>query len=336
MRATGILRGAAFLLCAMLGAGQQRGGRLDAPSQFTVTGTLESEVNLEVLLLDESGAVVGSAVTGAGGSFRIQVRQEGHYRLAIRRNGGVYTVDDVALDSADPHAFVNLTGLKPLPTLEPRRPAAGADAVIGAGRLSEKVPGKARRLYNEATQRLARGDEAGALERLEKATSLAPNFLEALNDLSVLYIRRQDPARAEAALRHAIALDASSWRPHLNLGILLLRQKKYPEAQQELEAAQKLGPASPLPPFHLGVLHAIQGDAKLAESCFSRALEIEPRFPTAQLYRGYARLQTGRLQEARSDLSAYLAQAPQATNIPDVRRRLGEIDRAMLLPAGRQ
>ncbi|HYM09117.1 MAG TPA: tetratricopeptide repeat protein [Bryobacterales bacterium] len=334
MRTTGILWGAALLLCAVLGAAEQKDIRSETPLRFSVTGTLGGEPNTEVLLLDESGSVVGSAVTGSGGRFLIQVRQEGHYRLAIRRNGGLYTLDDVALDSAEPNAFVNLTGLRPLPSLEPPRPRA--DVVISAGRLSEKVPGKARRLYDQATRRAARGDEAGALERLEEATRLAPNFLEALNDLSVLYMRRQDPARAEVILRRAIALDASSWRPHLNLGILLLHQKKYAEAQQELESAQRQGPASPLPPFHLGVLHVIQGDGKRAETCFSRALEIEPRFPTAQLYRGYARLQAGQLQAARSDLAAYLEQAPQAANAADVRRRLEEIDRTMLLQSGRR
>jgi regulator of sirC expression with transglutaminase-like and TPR domain len=86
----------------------------------------------------------------------------------------------------------------------------------------------------------------------------------------------------------------------------------------------------------MGVLHVLQRDGRLAESCFSRALEIEPRFPTAQLYRGYARIEAGQLQAARSDLVAYLEQAPQAANVADVRRRMGEIDRALLLQSERR
>jgi len=311
---------AATLLCgALYGEPPARQTPEPRASALAVTGALAAAVDIEILLLDDNDSPVGRGITGAGGRFRIPVRDPGHYKLALQRNGRLQILDTVSINSSEPVVTVNLTF--PGAVSSPQNPGA----MISAARLGRKIPHPARRLYEQAVERGRRNDAAGAVERLEKAVALAPDYLEALNNLSVQYMRRKDHGRAESTLRRAIALDPSSWQPHMNLGVVLLEQEKHGEAQGELEQAQALEPRAPLPPFHLGRLHLLEGRGRQAEASFSRALEIEPRFGTAQLFRAYARIQAGNREAAQTDLLAYLRRSPEAANAEEVRRLVEQI-----------
>lgn len=123
-----------------------------------------------------------------------------------------------------------------------RWPAAAllAAAVLGAGPGPARAQGTqsgedivvANRLVADALQLAIRGDTAAALERLERATKLAPNLAEAHyrrgmllartagNDLGDMFQRRA----AGAALSRAIRLDAGNPSYYLELGRLRLKQ----------------------------------------------------------------------------------------------------------------
>ena len=292
-----------------------------AQQPFVVRGTLAAGERVEVLLLDEIGMTAARAISGMGGRFELAADLPGHYQLAIRSGGQVRVLDRFELTSAQP--VVELRAARPGPfdpgTRQPRTPA---DPVISAGRLARPIPRAARRSYERAIQRKAGGDVEGARKLLEKAVAAAPDYAEALNDLAVLYIRREDYSRAERALQRAVEADPSGWRARLNLGIVRLSQKNYGAARAEMERAQSLAGDSPLPAFHLARLHLAEGRSGQAEASYSRALRIDPTFAAAQLFRGYLRLLRGDLEAGRADLAAYLKLQPKAADAGEVRARL--------------
>ncbi len=291
---------------------------------FAVHGTVDAASGVEVALLDDNGFPVARAQLGAGGRFEIRVAEPGHYRLALRRDQGYRILERVHVTSSEP--VVSVTAARVLPG---EAAAAHLDPAVSAARLRGGIPGKAHAWFRQAVERKGRGEEARAMELLEKAVALAPDYLEALNDLAVLYLHRRDYVRAEAALRRAVELDPNSWQPRMNLGVVLLEQQSFRWALPELNQAWRLAPASPLPAFQLGRLHLLEGQGEAAERWLTRALDLEPRFPAARLLRGYARLLIGRLAEARSDLAAYLNQAPPGAGLDDVRQRLRQIDQTL-------
>ncbi len=313
------MRGFLLLLAAAWTAAAQQ--------SFVVRGTLLAGERVEVFLLDEMGLTAARAISGIGGSFALAADLPGHYQLAIRSGGQWRVLDRFELSSAQP--VVELHAARPGPVDPPRQSGTAADPAISAGRLARQIPREARRAFERATERKRRGDVEDARKLLEKAVAAAPDYVEALNDLAVLYLRRGDYSRAEAVLLRAVEAEPRSWRVRLNLGIARLSQKNYSAARAEMERAQALAGGSPLPAFHLARLHSAEGRSGQAEASFSRALEIDPAFAAAQLYRGYLRLLRGDLEAGRADLATYLKLQPKAADAGEVRARLAIVDAAI-------
>ncbi|HSE36356.1 MAG TPA: fused MFS/spermidine synthase, partial [Blastocatellia bacterium] len=158
--------------------------------------------------------------------------------------------------------------------------------------------------------RLARGDEAGAVEAWEAALALDPNHFFALIDLGKLYLTRQDLPRSVPYLERAIKVDPASARAHhlrglayqaggdnaqaaleyrkalpdaqytrsipnyyLNFGTALMKIDLYAEAAQMLEEFARLSPNDFEGHFQLGAAYQIQSEKSLDDSITRRAVE---------------------------------------------------------------
>jgi Tfp pilus assembly protein PilF len=158
--------------------------------------------------------------------------------------------------------------------------------------------------------RLARGDEAGAIESWESALALNANHFYALIDLGKLYLTRQDFPRSVPYLDRAIQTEPGSARAHhlrglafqgsgdnlraaleyrkalpdaeyarsvqnfyLNFGTALMQIDLYEEAAQMLEQFTKLAPNDFEGHFQLGAAYEIQSECSLNDSITRRAVE---------------------------------------------------------------
>ena len=158
--------------------------------------------------------------------------------------------------------------------------------------------------------RLARGDEAGAVEAWETALALDPNHFFALIDLGKHYLTRQDLPRSVPYLERAIKVDPTSARAHhlrglayqaggdhaqaafeyrkalpdvqytrsiptyyLNFGTALMQIDLYDEAAQMLEEFARLSPNDFEGHFQLGAAYQIQSEKSLDDSITRRAIE---------------------------------------------------------------
>jgi pentatricopeptide repeat protein len=84
--------------------------------------------------------------------------------------------------------------------------------------------------------------QAQVIAEYEKAVSLSPHDYRFWMSLGTAYEQAGDPAKAEQALKRAVALAPSYSYPHWYLGNLLLRNARYDEAFAELRLASEADP----------------------------------------------------------------------------------------------
>jgi hypothetical protein len=117
--------------------------------------------------------------------------------------------------------------------------------------------------------------QAQAIAEYEKAVSLSPNDYRYWTSLGTAYEQAGEAAKAEHALRRAVALAPSYAYPRWFLGNLLVRNARYDEAFDELRLASKAEPE--MQPQLFNLIWQIYGDdpeaikKALGESSATRA-----------------------------------------------------------------
>jgi tetratricopeptide (TPR) repeat protein len=115
-------------------------------------------------------------------------------------------------------------------------PAAAAQA--NSNELSPQV----ERLYREAKEAQARGDQAGAIAKYKSILQIAPRLAAAYNNLGLLYFQQQDYGAAIAVLERGLKVDPKMPSASALLGISFYELRDYKGARPRLEAALRSNP----------------------------------------------------------------------------------------------
>jgi tetratricopeptide (TPR) repeat protein len=123
---------------------------------------------------------------------------------------------------------------------------------------------------------LRSGDVARAMEELETAVKLQPDFAVFRNNLgsSLLNLGYVEPAIEH--LEEAVRLRPSYASAHKNLGIAFLKRRDWSRARERFETALSLSPDYVDARYGLGHCLAYQNDFRGAAEQFSRVLELTP------------------------------------------------------------
>jgi tetratricopeptide (TPR) repeat protein len=183
-------------------------------------------------------------------------------------------------------------------------------------------------MNNRAAEALADGllDDSYAWARAALLQNPASGV--AANTLAVVYMRRGERDAAEAALRHALARDATNTAALSNLA-QVLRQGARTDEAQVIEA--RLAALQPHPPFHfleLGRQALASGDAARAADWFTRELRRQPYQHEVHFWAAQAWLQLGDGRRAAEHLRAAMDYSPTVA-----RQRIygAKLDRLRLL-----
>ncbi len=120
------------------------------------------------------------------------------------------------------------------------KPLSAQSSTVSASDLN--VPEKARKEVDKANEEMAAHNWNKALEHLNKAIALAPQYVTAYNNLGVLYDKMNDIPHEEEALQKAVSLDGHFAPALLNYGKLCLRQKNSLQAETLLQRAASSDP----------------------------------------------------------------------------------------------
>ena len=165
-----------------------------------------------------------------------------------------------------------------------------------------------------------------ALEHLEKAVALAPQYATAYNNLGVLYDKMNDIPHEEEALQKAVSVDGHFAPALLNYGKLCLRQKNPVEAEALL---QKAASASANDPEILMLLSYAEYMNRHFDAAISNALQAHSSGHDHSSFVHYiaarAYQQQNQQQQALAEFQDFLKEEPKGPRADQVRADIAKI-----------
>jgi len=202
-------------------------------------------------------------------------------------------------------------------TLEPHITAPRAVGTVDAA--SADVPEEARKLYKTALE-ASQSDRSRAIDLLKAALKIHPNYVAALNELGVQYLRLKDLDKAETALTEALKIAPESFTPRLNHGIVLLHRRNYAGARLELGRALEEDSSSAVAHLYLGQSLVGLGAYEAAEKELRSAIDLGGSDSLeAHRYLGAVYIEAANHERAASELETYLRLVPKARDADKIR-----------------
>ncbi len=299
-----------------------RGGGLPGREiRFTLT---RDDGLIEILFTDTKGKCLLTGNLGRDGDYTITVEGDGRtfdtttQRFRIIRN----------------IAYIPVF-LRPL-----KGEAPPSKEIVDVSVFDAKVPAEAKAAYEQAMKAVGENKAETAISEFTRALSIYPQYLRALNDLGVLYLKLNRLNEAAATFTQAISLNSRFHFPRLNLGVVYIRQGKFGDAVKVLDplvkeqpslanarvqlaealiglaqmdaAAEQLrlaladksldGATRADAHFKLGLLLNREERYAAAVAEFEKTIVINPKAANAYLYLGGAQLQLKKMAEAEASL----------------------------------
>jgi len=234
-----------------------------------------SFLHLRVVLMDSSSrSPLAGTMVGPTGKFDLTRLPSGVFRAVLLGATG----DELAFE------YVTLPTRQSLEFRLPQsvRPSAAVAAPVSLHQLRHRVPKKALRLGERAQRHFQSQEWRKAIELLESALTLDPNY----------------------ALGHAL------------LGSALLQVDEFPKAMLHLDRSIDLDGSSGEVLIQAGLAHHVNGDQAGAEAIARRALRLLPGKPKALYLLGLALVHQRKFTpEAAESLKRASAEFPRAQQL---------------------
>jgi len=256
-----------------------------------------------------------SAPVSSGGEFRFRSLAPGNYTVAVAGETGEVrrtVVVSAALAGSDGVIHTKI----PFTMAEASQNGSG---VVSVRQLA--IPKKANALYADAQKRLANRDAAGAVEDLQRAVKIAPEFSAGWNALGVISFQGGDNAASEQFFRRALEAEPGAFEPAVNLGGILLKKGSNQEALVYNLGAVQARPEDALANAQLGMTYFQHGDFALAERYLIAAKKLDPaHFSQPQLFLAEIYVRRGDRNRAAKELEELLVLRPDGPSAETIRR----------------
>ncbi len=201
--------------------------------------------------------------------------------------------------------------------------------VLDTGMVSMRqlsISRKARGEFRKARDRIRDRKVNEAVRHLQRAIELAPQFMEAMNNLGTIYFQRGEFDIAEQYFRDALVIEPDAFEPMVNLGGVLLATGSAEEAIQFNQRAQELRPLDALANAQLGLCYFRLGEFGSALEHLQRTKEIDPaHFSNPQLTMARIYLRQSQQEAALRELEEFLEHHPDSAESDNVRATIEEI-----------
>ena len=256
-----------------------------------------------VSLIDGAGPVIAEGFADSRCEVMFFNVPAGNYHVAVSRPGiadagsGDFEIDsrrgqdvEVAVSSGESRPVV-----------------ASTTPLVAVNDL--KVPPRARKEFDKASELLAKNNLKKAMERLQRALSIDPDYAEAYNDLGVVYSRLGDKAQAREALQKAVSLNDHLAPAYVNLARLAIVDRDFPQAETLLNRATADDPDDAMILVLLANMELLNLHYDQALATCRRAHSL-PHTPHAAAHYIAARVfeHEGRAAEALNQLRIFLAE----------------------------
>ena len=165
---------------------------------------------------------------------------------------------------------------------------------------------KSRKLYQAGLQAHQAGDHRIADIFYIKALEESPGNMEAMINLSALYVQQERYAEAEDVLDDILAIDSTNSKALVNMGMISLYRNNEPQAEARFKAALAANPGEENALINLAYLAEKKRDFATTEIYYKRLLQISPDNLEVLLAYGHLLEEEKRYPEAVSLYAACL------------------------------
>ena len=286
-------------------------------AEYRLKGVLRPPAKAVITLDGFSTTFSGSVLVASNGEFEFKGLRAGTYTLilGVPSRGEIRRTVEVGPGTADPKNCVALTL-----ALEQSLFTGVTPKRQGTVSMQElAIPEKARKAYTEAQRQLAHRNQKRAIESLETAVRLAPEFSGAWNNLGTLFYKSAQYEEAEEAFRAALTASPESFEPLVNLGGVLLTLNRPSEAYTFNLYSVLERPEDALANSQMGMNYFALGRLDLARKYLNEARRIDPgHFSRPQLLLAEICLRRGDKPGAVRELEEYLRYHPDVPNRPKI------------------
>jgi tetratricopeptide (TPR) repeat protein len=205
--------------------------------------------------------------------------------------------------------------------------AGPSDATVSVAALRLPPPSReAQKEYEKAILEQQRNEYKKAIDHLEKALKLSPDYYEATLQLGVEQHRAGKPDEALRLFERAVALNPGSTPGRHALGKIYFEKQEFQKSAEVLTELTKMGSTDADVYTLIGVTFYKLNDFHRAEEYLSRALLLAPANTGSirlQLFNVF--MKSNRLPQALEQLEAYLKDSPNDSAIQQQAERLRQI-----------
>ncbi|HKB70652.1 MAG TPA: tetratricopeptide repeat protein [Thermoanaerobaculia bacterium] len=176
--------------------------------------------------------------------------------------------------------------------------------------------------YNEGVELIQKGDKAGAEKKFDEAVAAKPDLAQAWKVISQLAYERKDYAKALAAGRKLLELDAKDKDLY---GILMDSAQKTGDTAAAVDYKKKFVEANADNPevnYNAGVESYTAGDYVSATASFAKAVQIKPDMANAYFWMAMSEYNQKSYPASRRDFQKYLELAPQGDQADNAKKML--------------
>jgi hypothetical protein len=187
---------------------------------------------VSVQLLKGAAVPLDVVNTTQAGTFTFQDVPAGIYYLRVQHTGFDDVFQQLEVPVASPSLVISLHK-RSSPEHSDEDPALGDRYRVSVRQLA--IPHNAIRHYEKALLDLKEDKTDAAIRHLQRATDLAPSFLEAAYQLNEVFYKLERYAEAEQLLQQTIVAVPDEQRLRLALARVLVRERKYQDALQQVD-----------------------------------------------------------------------------------------------------
>lgn len=269
---------------------------------------------------DDSGRFVFSGV--GSGVYTVVIDGEKEFE-PVRQE-----VDIIRPRSSVPETYTMSIRLRAIENVKSKAEKPSVISATNAG-----VPKRAMDLYQKASTLTAAKDYKGAIEKLKLAVAEYPAFVNALNQMGVLYLKLNDLEMADEALQAALRIKPDAYEPLVNRAIALFRLGRFKDAETVLRETLKVKAESPVAYYYLGRTLNKMGRNNEAETAYLTCIKMSPdEFKEAHRLLAVIYLDRGASQRVIEELETYLRLVPTAPDAADLRKVIERIKRSSAPP----
>jgi tetratricopeptide (TPR) repeat protein len=207
--------------------------------QVTSSDGRACDFQASVLLMSISGARIAEESTNADCEVYFGNVAAGSYHVAVS-GAGIEESDSGRFDfDSTGHQDVEVN-IKHAGRVNQSGPTGPASPLVAAADLN--IPESARKEFDKANQFVTKENWQRAIERLNKAITIYPQYAQAYNNLGVAYGHLGDRVRNIEALQKAISLNDHFAAAYLNLARVAIVDRDFPQAEVLLNKATAIDP----------------------------------------------------------------------------------------------